>query len=228
MRLAAIASRTFLTLAALALLTTAAPAYPISYTTSAVFDNTEHDTDLYVGIMPAQESGPVTFESPGMLYLGHFMVMPVLNHDQPTTYTYNNDPFTITLTMSGLSKGPGTPADGVDVFQIKGAINGSLTGLDQSTLTATFNSITQVSGTSPLPFDLSQIHLPTSLPVASSGLNTGAGYGMTLIDATINTPEPASVALWGAVAALGLAAVRRTRRAAVPLRRRRRAGLAPA
>jgi hypothetical protein len=221
MRQAAQLARMLTAITAFTALSTIASAAPIPYETIGVFDRTGRDTDWYVGFEPAQARGPVTFEMPGSLYLGQFMVEPLLNSGLPPgptnpekSFSYQADPFTVTVTLRDLSRGSGGPADGVDVLELKGVLNGTLTGTDKSTLTATVTSVAEVSGDAPLPFDLSSLHVQSPLAlVASSGLSPGAiNFGLTPLTATVTVPEPSPSALWGVVATLVLATSGRGRR----------------
>jgi hypothetical protein len=76
-------ARMLATITAFAALSTIASASPIDYATAGVFDRTGRNTDNYVGFEPAQARGPVTFETPGSVYLGQFMVEPLPNSGQP-------------------------------------------------------------------------------------------------------------------------------------------------
>jgi hypothetical protein len=219
MRQAARLARMLTAITAFTALSTIASAAPIPYETIGVFDRTGRNTDWYVGFEPAQARGPVTFEPPGSLYLGQFMVEPLLNSAQlgPTnpekSFTYQDDPFTITVTLRGLLRGSGGPADGVDVLELKGVLNGTLTRNDKSTLIATVTSVAEASGDAPLPFHLSSLHVQSPLAlVASSGLSPGAiNFGLTPLTATVAVPEPSPSALWGVAATLVLATFGRSR-----------------
>lgn len=201
-------------------LSQAAGASTIQYQATGFFDAVgPNKGDGYVGYFTEQPTGPATLQLPNTLNLGILEVEPLSNPGSPgpASYSYNNEAFTINVAFSGLPTGAGQPDNGVDVVQFKGVINGTLTGNDQSTVTASFTSISQVSGNSPLPFNLSSLQAVSPVPIVpSDGYSPHAGsYGETLLFATINTPEPSAVAVWGLVATAGLATAARRRRAAV-------------
>jgi hypothetical protein len=129
--------------------------------------------------------------------LGFFQVA-ALAADQSTTY--DNTPFSITFvpsTLNGITLvNPGT-------VKISGVLNGVVTGPNQSSVVATFN--TPSSGSFQLGSTSSTLSIPqTSLLLVPSS----AGNGETTVAGIITsvaTPEPSTIALFlSTVGGLGL------------------------
>jgi hypothetical protein len=130
--------------------------------------------------------------------LGFFQVAPEAPNSQPTTYT--DTPFSITFLPQTLNNSPLTNPGTVT---ISGVLNGTVTGSNQSSVVATFN--TPSSGSFQLGTTSSTLSIPqTSLLLVPSS----AGNGETTVAGIITsvaTPEPSTIALFlSTVGGLGL------------------------
>jgi len=177
-----------------------------------------------------------TFSSPSHFSLGDFSVT-ALNAGQTSTYT--NTPFEITLVVNKVDGV--TPSPNQTPITLTGVLNGTVTGNDQSNVTATYNTISNGNFTtgnwsnalsvtdnpqSLVPFTTnggltSAQALLTSTPVSGtppasgsgSGSDTGSGSGTTTTGGTtMDNPEPSTIALFlTALAGIGVHQARRRR-----------------
>jgi hypothetical protein len=171
---------------------TAAQADPIvSYTTSGQVESagvTGKPVISFNSVVSNQ-----SFNSPSSFSLGDF-TEAALPTGQSTTYT--NTPFSVTLLVNGVNGN--TPNPNQTPIQVTGVLNGTITGNDQSTVVARFDPIanpTFLTGT--YSNTLSIFDNPLSLvpSTTNNGLTTAQAY-LTSTGATVNTPEPSSVALF--------------------------------
>jgi hypothetical protein len=137
--------------------------------------------------------------------LGTFQVTPPADG---STSSYNNTPFLIQL--SGNQVGVANPAITVlNSILIYGRLNGSVSDTSPSSIVATIDAIQpgivplnppgSFNFTQLLPFD------PSALKVATNTLLSSDGSGATTLTALVdNTPEPGTLAIFGAIAALGV------------------------
>jgi len=134
--------------------------------------------------------------------LGYFQVA-ALPTGQSTTYT--NTPFSITFVPSSLN---GTTLTSPGSVEITGVLNGALTGSTESTVVATFDTLS--NGSFQLAGASSTLTIPQSVaPLVPSS----AGNGTTTVEGMIKTngnpevpaPEPSTIALFlSTVGGLGL------------------------
>jgi len=122
--------------------------------------------------------------------LGYFQVQEVTG---PTPTTYTNTPFSITFVPATLN---GTALVDPGTVTITGVLNGTVTGANQSSVVATFN--TPSSGS----FDLGTTSSTLSIPQSSLLLvPSSAGNGETTVAGVITSvnnvvPEPSTIALF--------------------------------
>jgi hypothetical protein len=130
--------------------------------------------------------------------IGQFITSPL---PATATLTYNNTPFVIDL---NVVTAPGSPIANYD-YQIKGVLNGSITGNGQSNMMAYVTSITgndYGTGATP-PFAVSELQLNAPLKIAApkgetSGFSTLTGQlNIPNLSPPLAAPEPASVVLFG-------------------------------
>jgi hypothetical protein len=143
-----------------------------------------------------------SFLAPSSLSLGSFMAS-ALPDGQSTTYT--NTPFSLTFNADGIN-GTAVQPNQTPVT-VSGVLNGTLTGKNQSSVVATFNSIT------PSPFQTGLYSNTLGIPSSSMlVVPSTSNNGMSTVQATLSStatgvpvPEPSTVVIFGAaIVGLGL------------------------
>lgn len=208
----------------------------ITYSTSGNVEDTGLSGDG--AVISFQGITDNSFNTPSHFSLGDFQVTG-LNPGQSETYT--NTPFNITLVVSGVDGV--TPSPNQTPVSFSGVLNGTVTGSDQSNVTATFNPISSTSGTfttgswtntlsvtdNPLSLVPNQTNngltsaqaLLTSVMASgsssssstSSSGSTSSG-GSSDVGSATTVPEPTTIALFlTTLAGLGVQRVRRARTA---------------
>jgi hypothetical protein len=201
-----------LALAACGLLATTATATPITngadytYTTSGAVLATWPAGAGQPNIQFQGVSDSTGLVAPGSFTLGSFQVGSISG----PSAQFSSIPFQVT--MSFQPKDPSVDMSSAKVV-VNGVLNGTIFGNKSSDLTAT---ITGVTGTGPVPFDLSQLTVLAPQILSPAGVNGGS----TALNAYLGTlpqppsiPEPTTLAIFGVV--LALAGARRLRRSAI-------------
>jgi hypothetical protein len=185
----------------------------VNYSTSGTIDSTGVTGTPVISFNSILNS---TFASPSQFSLGAFQVA---NLPDGQTTTYTDTPFHITFlanTVDGTVPDPNqTP------IQVNGVLNGTITGGNQSQVTATFNPVTSASFlTGPYDNTLTIANSPLSL--VPSTTNNGQTSAQATLSSTggpsqpgdgTSVPEPSTVALFLTTLA-GLGVHRYRRRAA--------------
>ena len=193
-------SRPALALLVTSLLSATALGSPITFTQQTSGWVGTSNTGV-VTLNPTPTTTPLV--APGPLTLGSFFVQ---GQPDGVTVNYNNVPFRIFTNMQAV----GTSQPTNLYLTINGVLNGSITGSTHSDLVATITSTTPSSvGTELYPASLIQYSGPVTL--APNGTTTLTAVLPTPF--TITTPEPATLAIFGAAFA-GMLALRTRRRLA--------------
>ena len=143
-----------------------------------------------------------SFLAPSSLSLGSFMAS-ALPDGQTTTYA--NTPFSLAFNADGINGSPVTPNE--TPVTISGVLNGTLTGSNQSSVVATFNSIDKPTFQTGLYSN--SLGVPSSSMLVVPSTSNG---GMSSIQASFTTtatgapvPEPSTVVIFSAtIVGLGL------------------------
>jgi hypothetical protein len=155
-----------------------------------------------------------TFLSPSSLSLGMFQASPLADGQ---SVSYNNTPFDIKFNVDGVNNNTSFQPNGTPV-DITGVLNGTLTGSNQSSVTATFNppaaSVASAGDPTSYAFatglynnTLKVSDNPVSIVPSSSnsGMTSAEAVLTTQVAATAPVPEPSTVVLFaGTLAGLGL------------------------
>jgi len=192
----------------------------ITYSTAGTIDTTTGIS----GVGPAISYIPVTentVNAPSALSLGSFQVAGLTGTQ---TTTYDNTPFKISFFVNSI--GGATPDPNETPITISGVLNGTITGKNQSTVVAKFDTPTKSvfkTGAFSDTFKITDSPLSLVPSTTNSGLTSAQAHikadpvsvtGPPPIGGTTQTPEPTSIALFG-LAIGGLALHRyRSRRAA--------------
>jgi len=179
----------------------------MSYSTSGSIDSTGVSGPGIISFVPVTNG---EFSSPSSFSLGDFQVA-ALPTGQSTTYV--NTPFHITYlanTVNGIAPDPNeTP------ISVSGVINGTITGGNQSSVQAKFDTVadpTFITGA----FQNTLNILDSPLSLVPNSTNNGKTTAQAHIDSVETTvPEPTSIALFvTTLAGLGVRHRVRARRAA--------------
>ncbi|MCA1684559.1 MAG: PEP-CTERM sorting domain-containing protein [Planctomycetia bacterium] len=159
------------------------------------------------------------FMSPSSLALGMFQAH-ALGSGQTVTYT--DTPFDLKFRVNGFNGVPAVMPDGSPGFQpnetpidLKGVLNGSMTGANQSNVTATFATPAEAAFATGLYLNTLKVSdNPLSIVPSTSfnGTTTAQAVLTTSLKPAPSAPEPSTILLFGATTA-GLAFRRRLRRA---------------
>jgi hypothetical protein len=161
-----------------------------------------------------------SFESPSTLALGAFQAK-ALGDGQ--TVTYDNTPFSIKFTVDKVNNGVGPVTPNETPFNITGVLNGTLSGANQSNVTATFDPPVHHLTSDPASYSFATDLYTNTLKIANNplsivpsttynGMTTAQGMLTTYFTATAPVPEPSTVLLFSATIA-GLGFRHRLRRA---------------
>jgi hypothetical protein len=180
----------------------------INYSTSGTVESTGVVGDPVISFNSVKSA---SFNAPSAFSLGEFQVAGL----QPgSTTTYTNTPFEITYLTNQVNGAAPSPNE--TPIQIHGLLNGTITGDNQSNVTATFDasSIPQFQ-TGLYANTLTVLNSPLSLvPNSAGGLTTAQAQIVTTSNAS-PIPEPTTIALFlTTLAGLGLRHRLRARRPA--------------
>ncbi|MHC5538268.1 PEP-CTERM sorting domain-containing protein [Singulisphaera rosea] len=167
---------------------TSAQANPISYTTYGTIGGSNPGSPI------SWTTAVGSFYLPGAINLGGFNTSVSLPGSN--VLNYDNVPYTIDVFLN----------DGTtnSELEIKGVINGTITGTTSSTMQASVSSIAQV-GPNPLPFPLASFQILAPQTIYPTGPSPFYAY-----DNYTPVPEPSTLAL--CVSVLAGLGVRRWRR----------------
>jgi hypothetical protein len=155
-----------------------------------------------------------TFLSPSSLSLGAFQTSALAGGQ---SVTYNNTPFDIKFNVDGVNNNTSFQPNGTPI-DVTGVLNGTLTGSNQSTVTATFNppAAAVASASDPTSYAFATGLYNNTLSVSNSplaivpsttnnGMSSVQAELSTVVAATSPVPEPSTVVLFaGTLAGLGL------------------------
>jgi len=154
---------------------TSAQANPISYSTFATIDG-------------KNPGGPISwttavgsFYMPGSINLGGFNT--ALSLPDSNSLTYDHTPYTIDVFF--------TTGSAHSELEIKGVLNGTISGKLSSTMQASVSSVTPIGG-NPLPFPLSTFQVMAPQTISPSG--PSPFYAYVSFDPN-KVPEPTTFAL---------------------------------
>jgi hypothetical protein len=196
-------------------LTTSSSATLLTYDTVGSWIDTTGVTSTGSPTMSGVTYSPTTgssFLTPSSLSLGGFQAN-ALGSGQ--TITYANTPFHIKLTADAVNGQAGFQPNGTPI-DISGVLNGTLSGANQSTVTATFNKPLDSTGaaTNPAAYTFltglynNTLQIPDNpLTIVPSTANNGMTTAQAVLaDSSITSPvpEPSTIVLFAAtVAGLG-------------------------
>ena len=151
-----------------------------------------------------------TVQSPSNVSFGEFQVLPDLGPDVSTTY--DNTPFTLSMTV-GAVNGDSTVTPNETPIFIDGVLNGTITGQEQSSVTATFDLDPNNLPTFRIGDYVATITKIDPVDIVPSTTNQGRVSIQGRIDAVLasgqQVPEPASIAVFLAALAGGIGLRRR-------------------
>ncbi len=153
-----------------------------------------------------------SFLSPSTLDLGAFQATPLAAGQ---TVTYDNTPFDIKFKVDNVDNSTGTVTPNQTPIDITGVLNGTATGPNQSSVTATFNTPSSTFATGLYTNTLQIANNPLSIVPSSSfnGQTTVQGTLTTVVTPAAPAPEPSTIVLFAAtIAGLGLRQRHRLRR----------------
>jgi hypothetical protein len=181
----------------------------VNYSTSGTIDSTGVSGTPVIGFNSILNS---SFASPSQFSLGAFQEA-ALPDGQTTTYT--NTPFHITYLVNTVDGN--TPDPNQTPIQVSGVLNGTVTGGNQSQVTASFNPITSASFLTG-PFDNTLTIANSPLLLVPSTTNNGQTSAQAFLTSTNTStspvPEPSTIALFlTTLAGLGVQRYRRRRAA---------------
>lgn len=185
---------------------TGATAAPLSYTTSGQVTPTTGVTGTNVVSFNALSTGNSLDLSTGQTNasLGSFAIAPLA---PGVSTTYNQTPFQISLLPA--SYGSTTFGTDAPVVSLTGFLNGTVSGPSNSTVTATFNSVSPSSISLGTGNGSATFSLPSSFLLAPSTSNNGTTTAQGLVTSSAQgespVPEPSTIALFlTTVGGLGL------------------------
>jgi hypothetical protein len=179
----------------------------VNYSTSGTIDSTGVSGTPVINFNSILNS---SFDSPSSFSLGDFQVA-ALPDGQTTSYT--NTPFHITYLVNTVDGNKANPNQ--TPIQVSGVLNGQITGGNQSDVHATYDPITNsnfLTGSYNNTISITDNPLTLVPSTTNSGQTSAQAYLQAA--ATMNTPEPSTIALFlTALAGLGVHRARRCRMA---------------
>lgn len=131
------------------------------------------------------------------------------------TVTFNNTPFDIKFTATGVNGSTTAPMPNTTPIDITGTISGTLNGPNQSSVVATFTPLAQTFVTGLYQHTLTIPNSPLTIvpSTTNNGVTTAQGFVSTTLNPTNPVPEPSTILLFSATI-IGLGFRHRARKAA--------------